>query len=105
MTAREVSFKVYFTYSLISAGWVSSSSPEMIIPFSFTLPVNLAKHPKMLEIKTKTKGRRSINFRHKLNECSTYVSKSRVTVSRDIEQEFLISVALYKLEITQIIID
>lgn len=38
-------------------------------------------------------------------DCSTYVRESRMTVSRDIEQEFLISVTLYKLEITEMIID
>lgn len=29
------------TYSRISAGWESSFSPEMMMPFSFTLPVKL----------------------------------------------------------------
>lgn len=31
------------THSRISAGWESSSSPEMMMPFSFTLPVKLKK--------------------------------------------------------------
>lgn len=99
-------FKLYFIYSLISAGWDSSSSPERIIPFSFTLPVNLTKQSRRPEIKRRGKkkkkgGRQSTQIGHKLYEYSTYMSKSWITVSRDIEQELLISVALHKLEIKQ----
>lgn len=53
----------------------------------------------------KNKGEKGPYIFDKLYQYSTYVNQSRITVSRDIEQEFLISVALNKLEITQIVID
>ena len=77
--------KLCKTYSLISFGCCSFSPPISTTPFSFTLPVNLARREEEEE-EEEEEERKSYTCAYK--QCWD---------SRNVKQEFFINVALNKL--------